>query len=143
MITATLKVFEQVRGQWRITILYTDTVSGDEIERSYRRESVSKKALRDLARSEATTLETNDTNDVDIPIGTTIDVTPEPVVPPPDPTPEEIAKAAWFADYRKLQQLLEVTSKVPALETAQATTLISNLRTSLEADWDNSYLGDI
>lgn len=142
-ITATLTNFEQVRGVWRVSILYTDTVSTETIERSYRFNAITKKQLVDLAKREAFTLESNDTTDVDVPIGTTIDVTPDPVIPPTDPTPEEIAKEAWFDDYRQLKQVLEVTRNVPDLLNAQATTLITNLRASLTAGWDNSYLGDL
>ena len=82
-------------------------------------------------------------NEFPFPIGSSLDLTPNPVIPPPDPTPEEIAKAAWFADWRTLNQMLEVTAAIPALLTAQAQTQITALQTSLEADWLNSYLGDI
>ena len=144
MITATLLVFEVVRAEFRITILYTDTVSGKSIEKSYRRASITKKQLRDLARREAAGfVESADESDVDIPVGSTIDVTPDPIVPPLEPTPEEVAKASWFEDYRQLQDLLQITTDVPAIETPQATALIASLRTSLEADWKNSYLEDI
>ena len=141
--TATLTALSRVRDQWRFSILYEDTDSGQSLEKHYRQDSVSKSQLRNLARNEAAALLNNETTDIDIAIGTTIDVTPDPVVPPPDPIPEETARRAWFDDYRKLQSLLEVTGAVPALETAQATTLITNLRASLEADWDNSYLDNI
>jgi len=141
--TATLTALTRVRDQWRFSILYEDTDSGQSLEKHYRQNSVTKKQLRDLARNEAVALLSNETTDVDVPIGTTIDVTPDPVVPPPDPTPEELARRAWFDDYRRLQSLLEVTGAVPALETAQATTLIASLRASLEAGWLNSYLDNI
>ena len=144
MITATLLVFEVVRAEFRITILYTDTVSGKSIEKSYRRASITKTQLRDLARAEAAGfVESADESDVDIPIGTVIDVTPIPPTPPTPPTQEELDKAAWFEDYRQLQQLLQLTTDIPALETPQAAALIASLRVSLEADWENSYLGDI
>ncbi len=53
-ITATLKHFERVRDQWRITILYTDTeVAANSFEKSYRRNSITKTQLKALARAEA------------------------------------------------------------------------------------------
>ena len=141
--TATLTALARIRDEWRFSILYEDTDSGQSLEKHYRQNSVTKKQLRNLARNEAVALLNNATNDIDIVIGTTIDVTPDVVIPPDPPTAEELAKQAWFSDYRKLQSLLEVTGAVPALATAQATTLIASLRTSLEADWLNSYLDNI
>jgi len=141
--TATLTALSRVRDQWRFSILYEDTDSGQSLEKHYRQNSVTKKQLRDLARSEAAGLINNATNDIDIVIGTTIDVTPDVVTPPDPPTAEELARRAWFDDYRKLQSLLEVTGAIPALLTAQAQTLINNLSASLEADWLNSYLDNI
>ena len=123
--------------------MYTDTVSGAEIEKSYNYASITKKKLRNVARADAVAIESNETSDVDIPLGTTIDVTPDPVIPPDPPTQAEIDKAAWFADWRRLNRLLELTTGVPALATTQATTLIANLQASLETDWDNSYLDNI
>ena len=81
-------------------------------------------------------------------VGKTIDLTP-PVVVPPDPpvvippTEEEIAAQAWFEDYYELKRMLRVTETIPALLTAQAQTAIANLRTSLETNWLNSYLGSV
>jgi len=141
--TATLTGLERTNGKWLVGVLYTDTVSGDTFKRNYDRERVTKQQLRDLVRSEVLRLIEIETTDIDIPIGTTIDVTPDPVIPPPDPTPAQIAKRAWFDDWNQLRQLTELTTAVPALATAQATTLMANLRASLEADWLNSYLGNI
>ena len=141
--TATLTKLERNRDEWRISILYTDTVSDFEFEKHYRRKSITKRALRKLARSDALELLNNASSDVDIPIGATIDVTPDVVPTPTPPTQAEIDRNAWFDDYNKLNALLQVTSSIPSLATAQASTLIDNLRTSLAASWDNSYLGDL
>ncbi len=143
MITATLTVFERVRDEWRISILYTDTDTDQTLEKNYRRTSVTKKQLRDLARREALAYDANDVTDMDIPIGTTIDVTPDVVTPPDPPTQAELDRIAWFTDYRKLQAMLEVTANVPALETAQAQTAIANYRATLESGWNNGYLDGI
>lgn len=141
--TATLTALSRVRDQWRFSILYEDTDSSQNLEKHYRYNSITKKQMRDLARSEAAALLDNETTDIDIPIGTTIDVTPDPVIPPAEPTPEELARQAWFSDYRQLQSMLTVTGAIPALLTVQAQTAIDNLRTSLEVDWLNSYLDGI
>ncbi len=145
MITATLKHFERVRDQWRITILYTDTeVAANSFEKSYRRNSITKTKLKALARAEAAAIDVNDETDITSNmVGATIDVTPDPVVEPDPPTAEEVARSEWFADYRKLQSMLQVVADVPALDSTQSQTAITNLRTSLTNDWLNSYLGDI
>ena len=137
MWTATLARLDFENGKWSITITYSDGV--DTVSEGYTLTSVTAKSLRDLARREALRLFNATTTDVDIPIGTTIDVSVDPVIPP-SPSPAEIARTAWFVDYRQLQSMLRATEVVPALLTAQAQTSIDNLRTSLEADWLNSYL---
>lgn len=138
--TATLIALDRVRDEWRISIRYDDTVSGKSLTKHYRRDSITKAQLRTLARNEAEDWVNHATTDVDVPIGSTIDVTPPT---PQPPTQAEIDKAAWFADYRQLRAMLEVTAAVPALLTTQAQTSIDNLRASLAAGWLNSYLGDI
>jgi len=141
--TATLTGLEKSSGMWIIGILYTDTVSGKTFSRNYDRARITKKQLRDLVRAEVLRLIEIETTDIDIPIGTTVDVTPDPVIPPDPPTAAELANRAWFDDWRQLNQLITLTTAVPALETAQATTLMANLRASLESDWLNRYLGNI
>lgn len=81
-------------------------------------------------------------------VGSTIDITPPVVVPPvppvvDPPTAEETARKEWFDDYYQLRGLLRLTETVPALLTTQAQTAIANLRTSLESNWLNSYLGGV
>lgn len=141
--TAKLTQLQRVRSEWRISIFYTDTISSDTIQKSYRRASITKKQLKSLAISEAAALLGGETTDINIPIGTTIDVTPDPVIPPDPPTQAEIDRRAWFADWDKLNQLLKITGTIPALATNQANNLIASLTATLEADWDNSYLSGI
>ncbi len=126
---------------WKIVIEFSD--GSRSVRRGYRTTATSLDALKAFVRNEALKFDKTDPVDFTPYIGGSIDVTPPVVVPPTPPTQEEVDKAAWFDDYQKLNQLLELTTAVPALATAQATTLIANLRASLEADWDNSYLGSI
>lgn len=137
--TATLTGLEKRDDKWVVDVLYTDTVSGKTLSRTYYRERITKRQLRDLVRSEVTRFAEIEVTDIDIQIGTTIDVTPEVITP----TPAEIAEAAWFTDWSKLQQMLAVVSAVPALATAQNNTAIANLRASLAAGWKNAYLEKI
>jgi hypothetical protein len=135
--TATLTRLQKIDDKWIFDVLYADTVSSKTLTRTYYRERITKKQLRDLVRGEVTRFAEIETTDIDIPVGTTIDVTPDPVTPP---TAAQIAEAAWFVDFKKLQQMLAVTSAVPALATAQTNTAIANLRASLAVGWKNSYL---
>jgi len=140
--TAKLTNFERYAGMYHFSIAYLQ----DDIEvfaDSYSQRSVTKKGMRNLARRVAADLAANDTNDIDIPIGSVIDVTPDPAPPPATPTQAELARIAWFDDYRRLQQMLQATADIPALATTQADTAIANLRTSLESGWLNSYLDGI
>ena len=140
MITATLKVLKRVRGEWRITIQYNNTDTNNVIDRSYRRNSITKKGLRNLARSEAATIDDNQTHDIDIAIGTAIDVTPDAPTPP---TQAELDKTAWVEDWRQLQRVQKVLDAVPALATTARQQIATDLQTSLTAGWKNAYLGDI
>ena len=127
-------------------IEYLDSDDGEITRLAYSLTAPTKKQIRDLARREVTRLAALKAEVIDLPVGQSINIDPdivEPPTPPTPPTQAELDRNAWFADYRQLNQLLEVTTKVPALATAQATTLIANLRVSLEAGWRNSYLGDI
>ena len=139
--TATLKVFEQRSGQWNIVLLYTDTVNGTEFLRKYVRPNITKKQLRELARSEVTRLVQAEANDVDIPLGATIDITPEPVVNPDPPTQAELDKRAWFEDYGKLRSYKRLLDH--GVSPTGIDAQISTLQASLLADWDNSYASNL
>jgi hypothetical protein len=138
--TATLTGLDKRDDKWVIDVLYTDTVTSKTLKRTYYRERITKKQLRDFVRNEATRFAEIETTDIDIPLGATIDVTPDAVTPP---TAAEIAEAKWFADWGKLQQILAVTAAVPALATAPVNTQITSLRSSLASGWLNSYLDKI
>lgn len=143
-ITATRKTDPvRERGYWYVDIELSDSVTGKTRTKTYKQSTMTNQTLNAAINADIARLESNTTHGVTVPLDTPIDVTPDPPTPPPDPTPEEIAEAAWFDDYRQLQAMLQVTTDVPALLTAQAQTAIDNLRTSLAASWLNSYLGKI
>lgn len=140
MWTATLIRAEKRNGRLDFEIEYLDD-SDNEITRiSYSLNSATKKQIRDLARREVARLDTLKSVVIDLPIGQSINIDPDAVTPPSDPTPEELARRAWFDDYQKLRSMLQVAETIPALLTAQTQTAIDNLRVTLEADWENSYL---
>ena len=140
--TATLVDAVDRETHWFVEIDFTDGVRTK--RKGYPFSGTLPRDLAAFVRQKALEFERTDTTtDFTTLIGQSIDVTPPVVAPPADPTAAELAKSAWFTDYRQLQSLLTVTTAVPALATTQATNLIASLRTSLEADWLNSYLGDI
>ena len=98
-------------------------------------------SLKSLVRREAAKFEKTDPVDLAPYVGQSVDITPPD--PPAPPTQAELDKQAWIDDYQQLQSMLRVTEAVPALLTAQRQTLIDDLRTTLAADWNNSYLDSV
>lgn len=139
----TVKILTLVKKDSGLKVTVKLTDGSDVRTESYLFTGTTRKQLKNFIRAKATRVE--DIKDIDFSdlVGKEFDLTPDPVVVPDPPTPEEIAKAEWFKDYRKLKQMLELTVNIPALATAQTNTAIDNLLTSLEAGWLNSYLGDI
>lgn len=138
MWTATLLRATRNHGRLDIEIAYSDGT--DTINKSYNLENPTKKSIRALARNEASRLAKLASEVIDLPVGTTIDVTPDPVTPPPAPTPEEIAEGAWFKDWHKLQRLMRLAN-AGLIQPTDAR--IVTLQTSLKADWLNAYMAGI
>lgn len=65
-----------------------------------------------------------------------VDLTPEPVTPPPTPTQAELDRAKWSEDYNRLQKLEALLSK--KLIKANNAELLA-LQTSVEADFKPEY----
>ena len=143
MWTATLISARRTFGRLDFEIEYLDDSDGETTRLTYSLNNATKKGVRNLARSEVARLDAFKNEVIDLPVGQSINIDPDAVVPPPDSTPAELARRAWFDDWQRLNQLLRLIAAVPALETAQATNLITNLKASLEADWLNSYLDNI
>ncbi len=137
--TATLLRLKKEHGRVEFEISYQDGT--DTINKAYSFERFSKTRIRKLARDEVARLEEVRTEVIDLPLDTNIDLTPPPPPPdPPAPTPAQIAKRAWFDDWRKLQTLLVL---VDAGILQQNDSRITPLKTTLTADFLNAYLSDI
>ena len=139
--TATLLHADDRGSHWKIGVEFTDGVRTKQV--GYRFTGSTATDLKNFVRAKAHEFESSDAIDLLTFVGQSIDVTPPVVTPPDPPTQAQIDRKAWFKDYQKLQAMLQVTTDVPALATTQANTTIANLRTSLETDWDNSYLDGI
>jgi len=110
--------------------------------REFRFSGTTDKQLIDFVRRQAIKTEEIKFSDFAKHVGKVLDLT-VPVITIPEPTPEEIAKTEWFEGFHQLNRILTVTTSIPDLATPPVTTLINNLRTTLEANWLTSYLGDI
>lgn len=65
-----------------------------------------------------------------------VDLTPDPITPPPTPTQAELNRAKWAEDYNKLQKLETLLTK-KLIKSNDAELLA--LRTSVEADFKPEY----
>ena len=137
--TATLLDAKDRDSHWKIVVEFTNGVQT--ANRAYRFSGTTNVELATFIRRKATEFDNTDPVDFTPLIGQSIDVTPPG--PSDPPTQVEIDEAAWFADWRSLKQMIELTESIPDMATPQRTAAMNNLRTSLEADWLNSYLGSI
>jgi len=139
-MSVTAKLLKAVKsgGVWKLAVEFSD---GEETGvKHYRFNGTTTQQLINFIRSESKKLVKVKESDYSDHIGKEVDITDEVI---PEPTAEEIAKTAWLNDYRKLNQMLSLIDSIPALATTQANKAIADLRTSLEANWLNSYLGDL
>ena len=140
--TATLLNAEDRDTHWKIVVEFTNGT--DTKKEGYRFTGTTAKQLKDFVRGKAAAFERNDVAIDLLPlIGQSVDVTPPTPDPITPPTNEEIAEAAWFDDWRKLNQLRQLLTAVPALADPAANALVASLEASLEAGWLNSYLEKI
>lgn len=137
--TAKLLKIEKRGSEWKLVIRFTD---GTDVRiESYRFNGTTIKQLKNFVRSKANELAAIKTIDFSQYAGKELDLTPEPVTPTPDPTPEEIAKAKWFKDWRKLNTLIQLRNN--GVDKPSDIQLIIDLQISVLAGRKNSYLGNI
>lgn len=135
--TATLKDAKDRNSHWKITVEFTDGVRT--AERVYRFTGSTAAQLKAFVRRQALEFESSDGIDLIPLINQSIDVTP-PVPDPPDPpTQEEIDRDAWLDDFFELERIQRIIAAVPALDTGQTQARVTQLRNSLETNFDNSY----
>lgn len=138
--TATLLSANKKHGRLRIEISYEDNDTNEVINKVYDLDKATKKSIRSLARAEVNRMEILKNEVIDLPVGISIDITPDtPPIPVP-PTPEEIARRAWFTNWSRMLQFLALVDA--GLMQFDDTRIIS-LRASLLTDWLNSYMDGI
>jgi len=105
----------------------------------YRFNGTTDEQLKNFIRSEAKKLTKVKESDYSMHVGKEMDIADE-VIEIPEPTPEEIAQAAWFKDWYKLDSLIHLVDN-GILNGDES--VISDLQASLKKDQKNSYLEDI
>ena len=138
---------ERTSKGWHVAIRFTDTDTGKtRVKHEYLRGKPTNKDAKRLAVAAVQQRVETESHSITIPVGTTIDVTPDPVMPPTPPTPptqDEIDEAAWFADWRTLNQMQQLFAVLPATSTTPRQNAMLALVASLEAGFKNSYLEKI
>lgn len=129
-------------GKWCVIIRFADGLRIIDID--YKINKLTANKLEKISREKIAELDAADLETTSIVSGTPIDLTPP--APPTPPTRAELdaeaAKKAWFQDWRKLIQLQALANSGLTVPTTRATQ-ISDLQTSLNATWLNSYRNDI
>ncbi len=139
MWIATLLRAEKMHGRLVLEVAYSDDGAEPIIERD-NLVGATRKSVRDHVRRQVAKFEALKNENIDLPIGQTIDIDPDVVIPPTPPTAEEIARRDWFLRWNRMQRFVRL---VDAGLLQADDTRITNLRTSLQADWDNSYMDGV
>jgi len=135
---------ERTSKGWHVAIRFTDTDTGKtRVKHEYLRGNPTNADAKRLALAAVHQRTETEAHSITIPVGTTMDVTPDPVVPPTPPTQDEIDEAAWFADWRTLNQMQQLFAVLPATSTTPRQDAMLALVASLEAGFKNSYLEKI
>jgi len=135
---------ERTSRGWHVAIRFTDTDTGKtRVKHEYLRGNPDNADAKRLAVAAVQQRTETESHSITIPVGTTMDVTPDPVVPPTPPTQDEIDEAAWFADWRTLNKMQQLFAVLPATSTVPRQNAMLALVASLEAGFKNSYLEKI
>ncbi len=138
-ITVELIKAEERESFWKLGVEYVDTDTG-KASRDYFKFNGDDKSLKRYVINNLKVKEEVKSFDFETLLGTPIDITPDPVIPPTPPTDEEIAKSAWFDKLIKMERYQRL---VNAKVMTGAETVISDLAAELIADFENSYFGSL
>ena len=129
-------------GRWKVIIQYTDGVKT--LNENYVVDKLTQNKLEKIARERVAELDASDLETTTLTAGLILDLTPPAGLTPPTQAELDAAAAqkAWFKDWDKLKQLQSLAASgltVPATRATQ----ISDLQTSLNTLWLNTYRNDI
>ncbi len=133
----TVELLEEAKGNSGARLVVEFNDDGERGIKKYRDYKGSPSEFIELVRSQVAKREEAKLYDFSSHVGKLIDITPDPVIPPTD---EEIAKAQWFSDDRKMKKF-EYLVKRGIM--AANDPLIAPLATKLVDNWLNSYFGDL
>jgi len=137
-ITVKLLDARKSASEWKLKIQYTEDGVSQVFDR--RMNGITDQDLIKYLRNGAKVLEERKGSDYTKHIGKEIDITPDPVIVPPPPTPEEVAKEQWIKDWYKLDRMVHLVDNGIIPENDPR---IIAQRTKVIDGWDDSYLGDI
>ena len=137
-IIATLTKAEEHKTYWKMEIEYND--EGDLVYETLRFRGATLENLKAHAIAKVNQHEEIKTFDFTTIVGASIDITP---TPPTEPTAAEIAKDAWFKNYRQLKEVNALLAQAPAISTASRIQFRDNLQSTVESNWLDTYLGDL
>jgi len=135
-IIATLMKAEEYKTHWKMEVEYND--EGDVTVETFRFNGTTVAKLIDYVKAKATQQEDIKSFDFSTIVGSSVDLTPDEVIPL---TQAEIDENTWFADWNQYQKTINVLEKLPLLATAGRIAFRDGLQVSLEATWKDSYLG--
>lgn len=142
MWTAKLLEASDRKTHWKMVFEFTNGT--DTITDGFRFKGATSNDLKAFARQQAAALDKVETSiDFKQFVGKSIDISPPVVTPPDPPTPDELAKQAWFADYSELKRINHLFEQLPSLATPERVATRNDLRVSLTAGWKNSYLNKV
>jgi len=140
MWKATLSKVIKHYGRLDFSIEYQDDSDGEVTTLTYSLRDATDQKIRNIARQEVKVLADLKSEVIDLPVGQMINIDPEPVVTPSPPTAAELARTAWFDDWRMLNKLSIMASNGLI---NQADTRITPLRLRLKDTWLDTYLDDL
>ena len=136
--TARLRDATLENGKWNIAIIYSDGTQ--ELVIGYETATVNPERIRAKVRAEVARMNAASAEILSFTPGELIDISTAPPEVPPPPTAEEIARAAWFDDFHKLQSFFKLCN-VGLMSVADSR--ITTLQASLTSTWLNAYLDGI
>jgi len=137
------KILEAVKRNdgWKIRVEFTDDTDPTLLRVvSYRFKGLKRRDLIRFIKSQVDQAEGMKTADYSQMVGKVVDVTPQPPTPP---TQSQIDKDLWLSDWHELGELELLTTRVPNLLNNGKTNRIATLKTNLETNWKNRYLGSL
>ena len=134
-IIATLIKAEEHKTYWKMEVEYND--DGEIAVETFRFSGNTTQSLINYVSSKVAQYEDIKAFDFTALIGASVDITPDPVVPP---TQDELDEAQWFEDWNSYKQMKQVVDAGLEADTHPSYVAIIE---AINTGWKTSYLGKI